>query len=809
MAQLRLNEKTLMVVVKIGICFLLLLNISGCASSNYKKAAKLDTIEAYEDFISKHENSTEFVLNAQKRIKELKWEDVQRKHTIEAYEEFVNLYPEDTVFSSEARKNIDDLQFQKAKELNTIPAYQEYLTLFENETGRHLTEAHEAIKGLEWANVKDTHTVQAYKDFIKKYPHDDSFISEAKVQIENLEYEDITHTNTIQAYERYLHQYGELGLHSQDAKEQIKLLTWETTAQQNTIGAYQAFLEKYSNDFTLSSEAKNRIDDLSFITAQKVDTIDSYREYLKSYGSNGRHYQQAQNRLQEFEWNEAKKTHTIESYVQFLAKYSADSELRAYAKNALINLLYQTKRRKTSKLSPDQELYNNIAFWSETLADNPSSVYEIQAQLDTFYKSMFSTNGIALLNSFEVLCRQLVASELNIKFLQEYSQYPDQKLLKNMLEGGAKGLEIVKGLDQLTLGKMVEGDDYAGGGIAGMLIALFNSIEEANRRKEYAQNAIRQEQYSQQLLISEYYATLETYRQNIAQKHNIDQENFYEIGDFKPFSGTKSASVFYRFMGSRLPAMNIIALNEKLARDAKNYLSESKWEEFEMSTLFQWPSCVSKQHSSYSDTLTNLSYIALKKGEYQNGENFASKAIKSNRTNVTAWNNRAIMRLRQGKTTAALSDIEKAITLSPNYSWLWFSKARILAKGFDRKNAAVNALDKAISLGFSDIRLLKTDNDLASLRGFYRFEETVKVKTTCSIEWGVFNDDIRLKNMSAFPLSNVTLYIHIEKGTRYWERTLTTASIKSGEQKEWVNAVSIPGGSFTKFTYNVSCDQCE
>lgn len=842
--------KTLAVVSKITLCVLFVVSLWGCAASQYKKVAEVDSIEAYQNFIQKHPKKVELVAKAEKRIKELRWEEARKIHSIEAYEKFLALYPNDIVFGLQVNEHIDNLQFQKAKNLDTIQAYQEYLRLYEHKEGRHINEVKDEIKRIEWGNAKAEDTIEAYKKFIEKYQGDTSFTPEAKNRIDDLEFANAQGINTIQAYELYLSQYNSQGRHTEEAKrqieiltddldfenakkshtveayelylsqynnqgrhteeakEQIKLLRWEITIQENSVEAYQAFLKKYPNDFNLSSEAKNRIDDLEFLKVQKVNTIKAYASYINSYGVTGRHYQKAESRLQELEWASAKKTNTIEAYIQFLSKYPGDSDFRMNAKNNLVNLLYQTKKAKSVRISPEQELYNNIAFSTEMLAESTSSVYEIQAQLDKFDSSMFSKKGVDLLNSFQLLCEQLVISEINIKFLREYSQYPNQQLLKNIIAEGAKGVEIVQGIDQFTLGKVVEKQNYTDGALVGAIIGLIKSIEEAKERREKAEYNIKQEQYKQYSLITEYYAVVEQYKKYLSERQDFDPQRLYEIGVFK--TAYTTGQKIERFNNSNMAMLSIIALNSQIANDASEYSPISDWESFVLGTLLHWPSCVAKKHSTYVQSLVNLSYIALEKEEHMNSENFSNKAIELDSRNETAWNNRGIARLWIGKEREALSDIEKALVIAPNYSWLWFSKARVLAKGFDNKNEAVNALEKAILLGFDDIRRLRNEKALSSLHGFYRFDDLVEVKTECLIEWGVFNDDIHLKNKSAFPLTNVALYIHIEKGTEYWEKTLTTKdSIVAGGEEEWINAVSIPGSSFTEFTYRVSCDQCE
>ncbi|MCU4137430.1 MAG: hypothetical protein MW689_001001 [Thermodesulfobacteria bacterium] len=67
----------------------------GCATpkKNWEKAQRLNTIEAYQEFLQKHPNS-EFAYEAKRKIEELAWERTKEQNTIEAYQEFIDKYPQ-------------------------------------------------------------------------------------------------------------------------------------------------------------------------------------------------------------------------------------------------------------------------------------------------------------------------------------------------------------------------------------------------------------------------------------------------------------------------------------------------------------------------------------------------------------------------------------------------------------------------------------------------------------------------------------------------------------------------------------------
>lgn len=97
----------------VPLCFLVLpLTITGCSAekSDWQSAQSADTVEAYEQFISKHPQST-LAGEARERTKQLAeekdWEKASSIDTMDSYQAFLGKYPEGK-WSEEARIRIEN-----------------------------------------------------------------------------------------------------------------------------------------------------------------------------------------------------------------------------------------------------------------------------------------------------------------------------------------------------------------------------------------------------------------------------------------------------------------------------------------------------------------------------------------------------------------------------------------------------------------------------------------------------------------------------------------------------------------------------
>ena len=150
----------------LGICLIIIaLIIFGCdkSRSDWESAEKLNTIEAYNEFLSKHPQS-KFVETARQKIDGLTWDRTVKDGTIEAYQEFLSEYPQ-SKFVETARQKMEELIWNKASKENTIEAYQRFLNEHpQNKFADSAKEKIEQIKKLEELKKKSNVRIVPFKD---------------------------------------------------------------------------------------------------------------------------------------------------------------------------------------------------------------------------------------------------------------------------------------------------------------------------------------------------------------------------------------------------------------------------------------------------------------------------------------------------------------------------------------------------------------------------------------------------------------------------------------------------------------------
>jgi cell division protein FtsN len=109
----------------LGVCFALLLGVSGCSrqQSDWEKTRAANTTDSYEQFIKKYPGG-EFTAQAQARVKELyeehDWQKARDADTQEAYQAFLKQYPEGK-WTEEARIRVENFTLAQAPS-NAAPA---------------------------------------------------------------------------------------------------------------------------------------------------------------------------------------------------------------------------------------------------------------------------------------------------------------------------------------------------------------------------------------------------------------------------------------------------------------------------------------------------------------------------------------------------------------------------------------------------------------------------------------------------------------------------------------------------------------
>ena len=158
--------KTTKITLSIILLFVLVL-VFACATtkSRYDDARKINTISAYEEFLSKNP-SGEYAKLAQTKIEGLNFEKAQTANSVSAYASFINSSNSD-LFKSYAIQRIQIIyrdDYLKAKESDSVEAYDNYMTKYPQ--SNYLSNCVERIEYLEWSGALKRHDAVGYYQYL-------------------------------------------------------------------------------------------------------------------------------------------------------------------------------------------------------------------------------------------------------------------------------------------------------------------------------------------------------------------------------------------------------------------------------------------------------------------------------------------------------------------------------------------------------------------------------------------------------------------------------------------------------------------
>lgn len=161
-----------------------------------------------------------------------------------------------------------------------------------------------------------------------------------------------------------------------------------------------------------------------------------------------------------------------------------------------------------------------------------------------------------------------------------------------------------------------------------------------------------------------------------------------------------------------------------------------------------------------------------------------------------------------GRYEEAIGAANKAVDGWKGNPYFCYRYARLMSLT-NKVDLAFDWLAYSYRQGFSDVAVARDDADLSVIRTAApdRFRELTTVKSSFHIEFGVFNDDVIIRNDSPFELTNVRVDLVVKKGNRTWKPDLRVASVKPGASHTFANVVSIPGSSYDSATATLYSDQ--
>lgn len=121
----------------------------------------------------------------------------------------------------------------------------------------------------------------------------------------------------------------------------------------------------------------------------------------------------------------------------------------------------------------------------------------------------------------------------------------------------------------------------------------------------------------------------------------------------------------------------------------------------------------------------NLGNLYRKKGELDNAISQYQKALTIQPNFIQALNNMASVYVARGEYAEALFLFKKMIKLQPHSADLYYDIARIYSRQ-NNVDESIDWLKRAIQMGYQNWHLLKTDNNLANIRGSLQYKELIK-----------------------------------------------------------------------------------
>ncbi len=430
-------------------------------------------------------------------------------------------------------------------------------------------------------------------------------------------------------------------------------------------------------------------------------------------------------------------------------------------------------------MTADQEVYNNITFYSVLLATNPGAAEYVKKELQEFDHTQLTPDTIALINALFSKCTDTAKVQRQIEYLgTDGEKAIANRSVTDGMQGGLTAAGTMAQLDYASDGEINGGAvAYALVGLAGGLI---NHMIESGKVRDQVQRAITEEQHKQADILSQFTQDMNRYRQKPTYQQ-FDRALLFQPALMDALPDDTAENYLAAVKRDDIFKYRVVLLNTLIAQYAVANVPDPKWVFTAHDLVKQWPRAKDKNHPTYSWALGNLAYAALCEKKLDTAERLATEALSRLPSNDNALNNRAIARMRQGRGAEALADIDRAISVNPQHSWYLYSKARIYALALKDKGRALDAINQAFALGFCDVNRLRTDTELSLLHRDQRFLDATTVKFEWNVSNGILFADVYLKNKSPFALTNVRL----ASNTPGWNPDLRTQAIRSGETFHW------------------------
>jgi len=156
----------------------------GCATTkvDWKRAHKLGTLEAYQEFLQKYPAS-ELANNAKREIEKLEWQKTRQQGAQEPYYVFLRKYPK-SEFADDAERELEKLNWEEARQQGTQESFR--LFLQRHPRGKFAGDAEKKLEKLDWKEARQFGTQEAYYEFLQRHPASSLITEIASSKLEEL-----------------------------------------------------------------------------------------------------------------------------------------------------------------------------------------------------------------------------------------------------------------------------------------------------------------------------------------------------------------------------------------------------------------------------------------------------------------------------------------------------------------------------------------------------------------------------------------------------------------------------------------------
>jgi tetratricopeptide (TPR) repeat protein len=370
--------------------------------------------------------------------------------------------------------------------------------------------------------------------------------------------------------------------------------------------------------------------------------------------------------------------------------------------------------------------------------------------------------------------------------------------------GEVWGTEIGEGIGaSLALGNPLPLIMGAGSAIKGTI-----KIDKDNERKR----SVLIQNFNDRL--SQLHFDVNARRSDLTAEQGVDANQFLTKTVYDSFA----EALHEKDAATRKAALLNVAESCPTFREAQYYLAmaESDLENYAdaeriLQDITTARSPILRQDTFLGEVYNSLSWLASFRKAWDEMAQFATKAIQAAPTLSVAYSNRAVAYMNLNDGEKALKDVQKACELDPDSKWFCWTACRVIAQCYKNDEVALDCLAAAVGKGFNEFDKARNfpalRNAVMSQRGQY----LMAPRLTAEYVAGVFNDDVRVTNGSAYDLTNVRLTCKITYRKDNQDQVASGnkeyACWRSGQQDTFEDMLSMPEDSFCRIELTFTSDQ--